>query len=102
MKKISLFLVMLMMLGGCGLASQSIRTEHPGNVNKVNPDLDFRELRESEASNKFGSILVGIVLTMKAGNQRILGGHPFIIMPYADSLWRDYTILLGWGSSFFP
>lgn len=100
MKKIGLLFVMLMVLGGCGIAAQSIQTQPPGNVYRINPDSDFRELRENETSSQFGSVLVGIVLTMRAGNQRILGGHPFIVMPYTDGLGEDYTLLLGWGSSF--
>jgi len=99
MKKSIVMLVLAMILGGCGLAAQSIKTQHPGNVNRVNPDLDFRELRENEASKKFGSVYVGIVLTMRAGNQRTLGGHPFLLMPYSDGLWQDYSLLLRWYSS---
>lgn len=92
-------LVLVMVLGGCGLAAQSIKTQHPGYVYRVNPDLDFRELRENEASKKFGSVYVGIVLTMRAGNQRPLGGHPFLLMPYSDGLWQDHSLLLRWYSS---
>jgi hypothetical protein len=92
----------MVMLAGCGIAAQSIKTQHPGNVHRVNPNMDFQELRESERLQIFGSIYVGIVLTMRAGNQRVIGGHPFIVMPYTEGIWEDYSMLLGWLASYSP
>jgi hypothetical protein len=86
-------------LCACGIAAQSIKTEPPGNVNSVRPQIDFREIKRNSAAGNIGSVTIGIVLTMRAGNQRVIAGHPLAILPYSDGFWADCMTLLQWMSA---
>jgi hypothetical protein len=83
------------LLTGCALAAQNIVTQPPGRVHNVGA-VDFEALKASEAVGQVGAAYIGMVVTMRAGNQRILAGQHFRIYPYSPYFHHDMLTLLDW------